>query len=338
MKQHNTMLDIIIPTYNGSKHLSRLLQSIEKQTYRDFTCVVIDDHSTDNNVQIVKEQFPWVQLIEQSQNQGPAINRNVAIAEGKSPYVVIFDDDTYLEDMYWLEKGLTYMESNPDVGQLAAMIISGFDPDILLDCGILKNHYLFGGVFHNHNKFQVNEKHNKRRRVLGACSAGTIIRRNLFELIGGFDEKYFYPVEDLDVSLRIHLAGYDVRYEPLLVVSHYESQAMGKSLSRKMFMYRRNCLLVLIENFPLLHVASMLLAVTYREILRPTIRNVADTMARRQETSLPDSVKDYLKIYCFLMRNSVQIVKKRIAVNRFRKSPRSLLIQVNRELKNDLAS
>ena len=138
---HDISLDIVVPTYNGANHLPRLLASIEKQSYRNYNCFVIDDCSTDDTVQLVKEQFPWVHLIEQPENHGPAINRNVAVAAGKSPYVVIFDDDTYLEDRDWLEKGLQYMEVNPAVGQLAAMIVSGFEPDILLECGNLKNRY-----------------------------------------------------------------------------------------------------------------------------------------------------------------------------------------------------
>jgi len=337
MKQ-NTGLDIVIPTDNAANHLPRLLDSIAKQTYRNFNCFVIDDHSCDDTVQVVTCQFPWVSLIEQAENHGPAINRNIAVAAGSSPYVAIFDDDTYLEDMDWLENGLRCMEDNPDVGQLAAMIVSGFAPEILLDCGILKHHYLFGGIFHNQDSRQVQGRHKQSRRILGACSAGTILRRDLLGLIGGFDGKYFYPAEDLDVSLRIHLAGYDVRYEPSLVVFHYESQAMGKSLSRKMYMYRRNCLLVLVENFPISHAAGMLTAVWFREIIFPCGRYLLRGLTGKQREPFPDSVKDYLKISLFLLKSSVAIIRKRIAVNRFRRRPRNYLLQVNKELFHDLAT
>ncbi len=335
---HDITLDIVVPTYNGANHLPRLLASIEKQSYRNHNCFVIDDCSTDDTVKLVKERFPWVHLIEQLKNHGPATNRNVAVAVGKSPYVVIFDDDTYLEDQNWLEKGVQYMELNPGVGQLAAMIVSGFEPDILLDCGILKNHYLFGGLFHNQDSRQVQERHQMGRRVLGACSAGTILRRDLLETIGGFDGKYFYPAEDLDVSLRVHLAGYDVRYEPSLVVFHYESQAMGKSLSRKMYMYRRNCLLVLVENFPLSHVGLMLMVVMLKEILLPFCRYVLGSIRAKRVKSIPDSVSDYLKAFMFLLKNSGAIVKKRWQVNRFRKCSRNYLLKVNKELVQELAT
>jgi len=217
------------------------------------------------------------------------------------------------------------------------MIVSGFEPKILLDCGILKNHYLFGGVFHNQGSKEVQDRHKKGRRVLGACSAGTVLRRDLLEAIGGFDGKYFYPAEDLDVSLRVHLAGYDVRYEPSLVVFHYESQAMGKSLSRKMYMYRRNCLLVLVENFPLSHVVMMLTAVMIKEVLFPFGRYTLGFITGNRLGSFPDALLDYLKAFMFLLKNSGAIVKKRFLVNRFRKRSRNYLLDVNKELARDLA-
>lgn len=333
---HDINLDIVVPTYNGANHLPRLLASIEKQSYSNYKCFVIDDCSTDETVKLVREQFPWVHLITQPENYGPAINRNVAVDAGNNPYVVIFDDDTYLEDRDWLAKGLQYMEENPAVGQLGAMIISGFAPDILLDCGILQNRYLFGGIFHNQDSRQVQGKHLNERRILGACSAGTILRRDLLEMIGGFDGKYFYPVEDLDVSLRVHLAGYDVRYEPSLVVFHYESQAMGKSLSRKMYMYRRNCLLALVENFPFSHISMILMAVMIKEVVLPSVRYGIRVITRNQTEPLADSVGDYLKTFLFLLKNSGAIVKKRLFVSRFRKRPRSYLLKVNKELAQDL--
>lgn len=336
MEKHSAC-DIIVPTYNGSSHLPRLLESIEKQSLDQYTCFVIDDNSADNTVEIVRENYPWVHLITQPENMGPSHNRNVAIAAGKSPYIVIFDDDTYLDDTDWLSRAVTHMDENPDVGQLAAMIVNGFHPEVLLDCGIIKNWYLFGGIFHNVNHADARGRQDKGRRVLGACSAGTVLRRDLFDLVGRFDPYYYYPCEDLDLSLRIHLAGYDVRYEPSLKVFHYESQAMGKSLDRKMFLYRRNCLLVLTENFPVLHSAGMYLAMVVREILKPTLKYIFYKLSATKSESFPRSVNHYVKSLFFIAGSSPRIARKRIASGRFRKRPRSCLVRINRDLAGDLS-
>lgn len=336
MKKTGTC-DIVIPTYNGSSHLPRLLSSIERQSMDKYNCYVIDDNSRDETVEIVRRDYPWVHILAQSENMGPSYNRNVAARQGTSPYIVIFDDDTYLDDDRWLENAVQYMEENPDVGQLATMIVNGFEPHILLDCGIAKNWYLFGGLFHNVHRDDAGEKHKRGRMVLGACTAGTIMRRALFERVGGFDSRYYYPAEDLDLSLRFHLAGAKVWYEPSLLVYHYESQAMGKSLARKMFLYRRNCLLALIDNFPVTHIFVMLLAVFGREIVKPVLKYVLQRLGRGERQPLSDSVSDYLKALFFIARNSPGTLRKRVDSRRYRQRSRRSLLDINRDLLRDVA-
>ncbi len=314
------MIDIVIPTYNGAKHLPGLLASISRQSYTKYRCFVIDDNSQDNCVDIIKQKFPWVELIERSSNCGPAENRNYAIRLGAGEYIVVFDDDVYLEDSKWLEKAVEVMEANPEVGQLASMILNGFNPEVLLDCGLERHGCLFGGRFHNVEIVNASSKHLLSSNVLGACSAGTIFRRKLFEEIGGFDQDYFYPAEDLDLSLRIILAGYDVRYEPSLVTYHYESQAMGKVIERKMYMYKRNCLLALFENYPLL----FSFALVGRHVI---IKNAAHLL-RLSKDPKHISGKELLYISLYLVRNFWKIAAKRIMFDRVRKHSRKYLINL----------
>ena len=285
---------------------------------------------------IIRERFPWVRLIAQAHNSGPSKNRNIAIRAGYSPYIVIFDDDTYLEDPEWLAKALEKMEKNPYIGQLASMIVSGFDKDILLDCGIYAEGCLFGGIYYNQHRSTVSGKHETPRRVLGACSAGTILRRDVFEKTGGFDPKYFYPVEDLDLSLRIHLTGYDVIYDPSLVTYHFESQAMGKSIKRKMYMYRRNCLLALIENYPASHIVKTLRSLVCRLLNFPFVSSIFPAAGTKGKLDFPQETKDYIKAFCFLAANSSGIMKKRRKIDGLRNKPRSYLLGLNSTLMNEI--
>jgi len=322
-------IDIVIPTYNGAGHISELLNSIKEQTYRNYNCFVIDDFSKDNTVAILKEKYPWVHLIEQTRNNGPAKNRNVAVGLGNSPYIVTFDDDTYLKDDQWLEKAIRKMEANPNIGQLAAMIVSGYDKNILLDCGISGNGYLFGGWLHQKNIDQVGGKHLLSRLALGACSAGTVLRRDVFEKAGGFDPKYFYPVEDLDLSLRIHLLGYDVIYEPSLVTYHFESQAMGKNQQYKNYMHRRNCLLALAENYPLKHVILSLIILIINKIIISPISLRVRKNRKWDKEFLKQETLDYFKSAVFLLQNFFRIYKKRKGFDQIRTRPRSYLLKIN---------
>lgn len=328
-EEHGSNIDIVIPTYNGAGHISKLLSSIKKQTYSNYNCFVIDDFSTDNTAAAVKADYPWVHLIEQTENNGPAKNRNTAIELGDSPYIVIFDDDAFLKDTDWLAKAMAIMDRNPKIGQLAAMIVSGYDENILLDCGISRYGYLFGGLYHQKSVEQVGGKHLISRSTLGACSAGTILRRDVFEKAGGFDPEYFYPVEDLDLSLRIHLLGYDVRYEPALVTYHFESQAMGKNIRKKRYMYRRNCLLALVENYPLKYIFSSLAILFINKIIISPISLTIRRSKKRDRNFLLQDAMDYRKSFLYLLTNLSRIYQKRKKFNQIRTKSRWYLLTIN---------
>ncbi|MDT8317003.1 MAG: glycosyltransferase [bacterium] len=329
-------IDIIITTYNNSGKLIKLLESIKLQSFKDFNCFVIDDHSEDDTVKIVKEKFPWVKVIVESSNKGPSKNRNSAIKLGSCPYIVIFDDDTYLSDKSWLLKGLNQMKANEKIGQLATMIVSGYDKDILLDCGIARQGTFWGGIYHKTNKNNVFDKHLFSRRVLGACSASTIIRRDVFEKIGGFDPKYYYLCEDTDLSLRIHLSGHDVIYEPSLITHHYESEAMGRRSDFKKYLYYRNCLLLLVQNYPFKHIVKNL-PEFYFSVVINLILNLILSFKEKNLTLVFKEVINFFKMHLFIMINFPSILTWRRNVDKFRTTPRQYLIDIDHELEKEIA-
>jgi len=324
----NPKIDIVIPTYNGAGHITKLLDSIKKQTYPKYRCFVIDDFSMDNTVTILKENYPWVKVMSQTQNNGPAMNRNIAVGSGNSPFIVIFDDDAFIKDDKWLEKAIAKMKENPQIGQLAAMIISGYDDRILLDCGICRYGYVFGGFFHQKTINQVDGKHLITRVALGACSAGTVLRRDVFKKAGGFDTKYFYPTEDLDLSLRIHLLGYDVIYEPSLITYHFESQAMGRNHQHKNYMHRRNCLLAFVENYPLKHVILSLIILFINKVIISPISLKIRKNKKWDRAFLEQESFDYFKSFIFIFQNIKQIYRKRKKINQIKIRPRKYLLAI----------
>lgn len=325
MECSNAKIDIIIPTHNGKNHIPRLLDSIKLQTFKNFTCFVIDDNSEDDTCSILMRLYPWVSLIEQKKNNGPAINRNIAIAAGTSKYIVIFDDDTYLEDKDWLCKAVLAMEDNPSIGQLAATIIDGFNPLFVLDCGVACFGHLFGSLFYRRPLTEIENALSHHRLSLGACTAGTIIRRDAFTKAGCFDERYFYPCEDLDLSLRIHLIGYDVIYEKSLIVYHYESQSMGKNMARKMYLYRRNCLLAIADNFPFKYVLHVFSSIIYSIIFK----SIISALKHRSIKYFIAEPIDYAKTFIFLLTNLPSIIRKRRNISKIMVRPREYLLQIN---------
>ena len=114
-------ISIIIPVYNGSKFISRCLDSILNQTYKNTEVILINDGSTDNSLEIIKEysnKYKNIKYIDQK-NQGASIARNKGIEESKGKYLVFIDIDDYIESDY-LEK-LCSSIKNKD------MVVSGYN-------------------------------------------------------------------------------------------------------------------------------------------------------------------------------------------------------------------
>ncbi|MBI5417408.1 glycosyltransferase [Candidatus Poribacteria bacterium] len=330
-KMENKKIDIIIPSFNASKHIRKLLLSIKEQDFKDYDCFVIDDNSSDNTAEIIKNEFSWVNLIEQKKNTGPSKAKNVAAEKGCAPYIVFFDSDIFLSDNKWLTKAFSKIESDKKIGQLASMIVSGFDEEILLDCGIQGEGPLFGGIYHKENIHNVLNKHKTERMVLAACTAGTIIRRDVFEMVGKFDPKYYYLAEDLDLSLRVHLSGYDILYYPSLIINHYESQAMGKKEKLKRYLYHRNCLFALFENYPLKYAFNKLLHYIIHEIKEMFFLLLSN------KKKISEQLISFFKLTLSLVFNIPGITIKRIRGKKYIKKSRNHLIDISKALSEDIS-
>ena len=329
------LVDVVVPTYNGNRHLPRLLESLAGQDCERFSCTVIDDCSPEGIDPEIRERHSWVRFVVQPKNMGPAHNRNVAAGLGSSPFIAVFDDDTFLEDPGWLGRAVEVMRADSGLGQVGAMILNGFDPNVLLDCGIERVGLVFGGRYHGCRRDATDGNHLRARRVLGVCSAGMIMRRDVFERVGGFDASYYYPCEDLDLSLRMHLAGFDVRYEPSLVVHHLESQAMGKSLERKMYLYRRNCLLTLAENYPAAEAVRILKTLAGLGLARLRGASGAGTgwssgagAGGFPATPQDNLVRDYARAGLYLASRLMKILRKRRRTAAILKRPRGYLLDI----------
>ncbi len=325
-------IDIIIPTYNGGKRLVPLLESIQKQTYREYACFVIDDGSPESCAEYIMERFPWVRFIQQTANYGPAHNRNLAAGRGSSPYICLFDDDIYLPDPDWLGKAHTIMSENENIGQIATRIMSAYDEEVLIDCGIHEEPAgLFKGVFARKHVDHVFGKHLTKRPVLGACSASSMVRRDVFERVRGFDAKYYYFAEDLDLSIRIYLAGYDIVYCPSLSSCHMQSATMRERPEKNEYFSRRNRLLVILENYPRGTALRHFLALT-DELILSLFRSIPLRGLKRVDWN---ETKSALIVWGRLVSWLPRIIRKRRIMDRIRKRPRKSIIELNRRLASE---
>ena len=109
---------VIVVNYNGVKYLKTCLSSIEKQTYQNYETIVVDNASTDNSEEWIRENFPKITLIQAGRNLGFAGGNNLAIKfalDQKADYVFLVNNDTELE-MDLVEKLVKTAESDDSIG------------------------------------------------------------------------------------------------------------------------------------------------------------------------------------------------------------------------------
>ncbi len=198
------MISIVIPTYNASKFIPNLMNSIYKQAVDDMEVIIIDDCSTDNTVELVKE-YP-ARVIVMEQNGGPAKARNRGVAEAKGDIILFFDSDVLVLDGT-VQEVKDYFENdhaaNCVIGICATEPLNkGFVPKYM---AMFEYIHLLDAVGNNLSVFAPR------------CGA---ITKALFEKAGGYDESYKgADVEDFELARRINKID-RIELNPKMLVRH----------------------------------------------------------------------------------------------------------------------
>jgi len=244
------LVDIIITTRNNESILRKNLESIAQQTFSGYQCYVIDDCSDDDTITMLKDEFPRVKVLKNKKRKGPSHNRNIAITKGKAPFIVTLDDDVELTSN-WLKEMVESISLSPVIGVVGSQLRFFNSKDTLNGIGgVFGADGLGGDLFFNTPIKEVENLIEKPMRIVYACSAAMIMRRDAFEKAGGFDSIYFYLAEDYDLGLRINFCGYLVEYNPKAIAYHHY-HAVANTFPNKTvkYLYYRNSLRTILKNF-----------------------------------------------------------------------------------------
>ena len=203
---------VAVINYNGEAVLSETLQSVLKQDYDAVSeIMLLDNHSTDRSIDLVKKEFPKVRIIKMDENRGPNPARNRAIMETDSDLILLMDNDIVLSDdvISRLEEALN---DYPEAGIAGSQIRYHHQPDKIQYNGA--NIHFAGAAVMNHLELE-------KPVQVGALPAGAILvdREKAIE-IGMFDEDFFYGWADGDFSFRMSIAGYPCLNVSRAVVYH----------------------------------------------------------------------------------------------------------------------
>lgn len=240
---------VVIPNWNGADMLAECLKSLEAQTEK-CQIVVVENGSTDNSAELVKEKFKKVTLLEFPDNAGFAggVNRGIRHAlEQGAEFIVLFNNDA-VADKNWLKELVKEAEDNPGAGIVTGKLLRT-DKKHIDSTG---DFYTIWGLPFPRGRNQLDEgQFDKSEEVFGASGGASLYRAELFKQIGLFDEDYFAYFEDVDISLRAQLAGWKVRYTPEAVAYHGVGATSSKMGDLARYHSAKNFLLLYKRNMPL---------------------------------------------------------------------------------------
>ncbi|MFO7656259.1 MAG: glycosyltransferase [Bacteroidales bacterium] len=233
-------LSVIIVNYNVKFFLEQCLYSVINSAKNiEAEIFVVDNNSVDGSCQMIKEKFPGVKLIENKVNSGFAKANNQAIKEAGGKYILLLNPDTVVEEETF-KKCLAFMDEHPDAGSLGVKMIDGkgkFLPESKrsLPTPMVAFYKVFGlsalfpksKIFGRYHLGYLDKE--KVHKVEVLPGAFMLVRKEIFDKIGILDEDYFMYGEDIDLSYRILLKGYNNYYFPDTTIIHYKGESTKKS-------------------------------------------------------------------------------------------------------------
>ena len=240
---------VVIPNWNGERFLDLCLGSLLDQTFGDFETIVVDNGSTDGSIDVVREHFPDVGVVELGENRGFAAAVNAGIEASDTEFVVLLNNDTE-QDRRWLEALVRAADAHSDAGLFASKLVDFHDRGVLDGAGDAMR--LSGLPYRLGHGERDRGQFDEPGYVFGACAAAALYRKSLFEEVGLFDEDFVSYCEDGDLSFRAQLAGHRCFYVPGAVVYHMGSASTGgkRSLTATR-LGSRNSFSLLVKNLPL---------------------------------------------------------------------------------------
>ncbi len=326
---------IVILNWNGEKLFETFLPSVIEHS-SGAEIIVADNASTDQSVNLLKEKFPQIKIIQLESNYGFAEGYNRALKQVNADYLILVNSDVKVSEK-WIEPCIKIFEADKTVAAIQPKILSYNAPGHFEYAGaaggfIDKFGYPFcrGRVLN-----RIEEDHgqyNNAGSIFWASGACMFVRAEAFKNAGGFDGDFWAHMEEIDLCWRLKSRGYKILYEPKSVVYHLGGGTLSYGSPQKIYLNFRNNLFMLYKNLPpfqfkriffirmvLDGVAAVkfIAGLNFREFWAVVkahasfYRNIGKLMMKRKEVQQQITIKNHPEIYTKSIMWKFFIQKKR---------------------------
>jgi len=245
---------LIIVTHNAAALVERCLRAVALQSRRPDRIVVVDNASHDDTRSRVADAATALALtaevIEQRENVGFAHANNLAVDTlDDCDWVALLNPDAYPEPA-WLQSLLAAAARHPAAAALTSRLMRDGAAEVLDGAG--DEYHVSGLVWRRGHGQALSQVAGAlvERRVIAACAAAAIYRRQEWLDAGGFDPRFFCYVEDVDLSFRLCLRGHECWYVPGAVAHHVGSATTGAGSAFSVYHGHRNLVWAFVKNMP----------------------------------------------------------------------------------------
>ena len=223
-------LSVVILNYNVRYFLELCLQSVQQALQQiEAEIIVVDNGSSDNSCEMIKQSFPEVVLIENKENFGFSKGNNIGVSRANGEYVCILNPDTVIaEDTF--STLLSFADRQQDLGIIGCRLIDGrgrFLPESKRNVPVVRVaiQKVLGSSL-NYYANHISERESGKVDIL--VGAFMLLKRQVFNQVNGFDEDYFMYGDDIDLSYKILKEGFKNYYVPATSIIHYKGESTLK--------------------------------------------------------------------------------------------------------------
>ena len=267
---------MIVVNYRGAEDAVTCLRALRDELDWPpdrLELICVDNASGDGSVERIAAAVPQARLIRSATNLGFAGGCNLGVRAATGDVVAFLNSDAR-PHRDWVRAAVEAFKEGPDVAAVASKVLDWDGERIdYVDGGLT----WYGMGYKPHVGKPDDGAYDTARDVLFGTGAALLVRRKVFEQLGGFDERFFMFCEDVDLGWRLNLRGYRVRYEPRSIAYHrHHASLRGADPARETYLLERNALVALYKNVSDETLATVLPAALALVVRRATARGECD--------------------------------------------------------------
>jgi GT2 family glycosyltransferase len=245
------LVSVVVVTWNGLRHLRRSLPAVLEQVVDGgLELIVVDNASADGTREYLADlarQDERVRVVSNERNNGFAGPNNQGFAAARGQFVATLNNDT-VPQPGWLNALVEAATAEATIGSVASLLVFAHRPDTINSAGIVIDRA--GIAWDRLVGRPVEASEAQSTPIFGASGGAALFRKQMVDQLGGFDDRFFMYLEDVDLAWRAQLAGWEAVYAPNAVVHHAHSGSAGEGSPFKNWHLGRNKVWSIAKCYP----------------------------------------------------------------------------------------